>query len=263
MENKVKLHRTRHNKTKSDVNNNVISVFVNFKRYFILIYQFNSNKTKITKPPLLQHQNNSKSNSLSDTMNIITKKKKINKTYIKAKALTTNNSVFFSQSPFKTKKLSTLSKSNIIPNKVNLRLKKKPQMFINNKLNLLYEIESKILIIQKNIRRYLAQVKLEKLKVTPILQGGMCDCNPNIDFMFSFKNDNNINSNSIDYSNTSIDNYIAKNSLTKNKSSILLGEQTNNQLNKTLSSVRSGVSRVSINSNDYDYSDEDYDENDF
>lgn len=44
MENKVKLHRTRHNKTKSDVNNNVISVFVNFKRYFILIYQFNSNK---------------------------------------------------------------------------------------------------------------------------------------------------------------------------------------------------------------------------
>ena len=67
MENKVKLHRTRHNKTKSDVNNNVISVFVNFKRYFILIYQFNkfnSNKTKITKPPLLQHQNNSESNSL-------------------------------------------------------------------------------------------------------------------------------------------------------------------------------------------------------
>ena len=104
MENKVKLRRTRHNKTKSDVNNNVISVFVNFQRYFILIYQFNSNKTKITKPPLLQHQNNSKSNSLSDTMNIITKKKKINKTYIKAKALTTNNSVFFSKSPFKTKK---------------------------------------------------------------------------------------------------------------------------------------------------------------
>ena len=103
-------------------------------------------------------------------MNIITKKKKINKTYIKAKALTTNNSVFFSKSPFKTKKLSMLSKSNIIPNKVKLRLKKKPQMFINNKLNLLYEIESKILIIQKNIRRYLAQVKLEKLKVTQILQ---------------------------------------------------------------------------------------------
>ena len=173
MENKVKLHRTRHNKTKSDVNNNVISVFVNFKRYFILIYQFNkfnSNKTKITKPPLLQHQNNSKSNSLSDTMNIITKKKKINKTYIKAKALTTNNSVFFSKSPFKTKKLSTLSKSNIIPDKVNLRLKKKPQMFINNKINLLYEIESKILIIQNNIIRYLAQVKLEKLKVTQIRQ---------------------------------------------------------------------------------------------
>ena len=136
-------------------------------------------------------------------------------------------------------------------------------MFINNKLNLLYEIESKILIIQKNIRRYLAQVKLEKLKVTQILKGGMCDCNNNIDFMFSFKNDNNSNSNSIDYSNTSIDNYIAKNSLTKNKSSILLGVQANNQLNDTLSSVRSGVSRVSINSNDYDYSDEDYDENDF
>lgn len=57
----------------------------------------------------------------------------------------------------------------------------------------------------------------------------MCDCNNNIDFMFSFKNDNN--SNSIDYSNTSIDNYIAKNSLTKNKSSILLGVQVNNQLN--------------------------------
>ena len=33
-------------------------------------------------------------------------KKKINKTYIKAKALTTNNSVFFSKSPFKTKKIS-------------------------------------------------------------------------------------------------------------------------------------------------------------
>ena len=91
----------------------------------------------------------------------------------------------------------------------------------------------------------------------------MCDCNNNIHFMFSFKNDNNSNSNSIDYSNTSIDNYIAKNSLTKNKSSILLGVQANNQLNDTLSSVRSGVSRVSINSNDYDYSDEDYDENDF
>ena len=59
----------------------------------------------------------------------------------------------------------------------------------------------------------------------------MCDCNNNIDFMFSFKNDNNSNSNSIDYSNTSIDNYIAKNSLTKNKSSILLGVQVKNQLN--------------------------------
>ena len=59
----------------------------------------------------------------------------------------------------------------------------------------------------------------------------MRDCNNNIDFMFSFKNDNNSNSNSIDYSNTSIDNYIAKNSLTKNKSSILLGVQANNQLN--------------------------------
>ena len=90
MENKVKLHRTRHNKTKSDVNNNVISVFVNFKRYFILIYQFNkfnSNKTKITKPPLLQHQNNSKSNSLSDTMNIITKKRKLIKLILKQKHL--------------------------------------------------------------------------------------------------------------------------------------------------------------------------------
>ena len=88
MENKVKLHRMRHNKTKSDVNNNVISVFVNFKRYFILIYQFNSNKTKITKPPLLQHQNNSKSNSLSDTINIITKKKrKLIKLILKQKHL--------------------------------------------------------------------------------------------------------------------------------------------------------------------------------
>ena len=87
MENKVKLHRTRHNKTKSDVNNNVISVFVNFKRYSILIYQFNSNKTKITKPPLLQHQNNSKSNSLSDTMNIITKKRKLIKLILKQKHL--------------------------------------------------------------------------------------------------------------------------------------------------------------------------------
>ena len=127
---------------------------------------------------------------------------------------------------------------------------------------MLYEIESKILIIQKNIRRYLTQVKLEKLKVTQILQGGMCDCNNNIDFMFSFKNENN--SNSIDYSDTSIDNYTSKNSLTKNKSSILLGVQTNN-LNDTLNSVRSNVSRVSINSNDYDYkySDEDYDEKDF
>ena len=57
------------------------------------------------------------------------------------------------------------------------------------------------MINQKNIRRYLAQVKLEKLKVTQILQGGMCDCNNNIDFMFSFKDDNNSNSNSIDYSN--------------------------------------------------------------
>ena len=87
MENKVKLHRTRHNKTKSDVNNNVISVFVNFKMYFILIYQFNSNITKITKPPLLQHQNNSKSNSLSDTMNIITKKRKLIKLILKQKHL--------------------------------------------------------------------------------------------------------------------------------------------------------------------------------
>lgn len=34
MENKVKIHRTKHNKAKSDVNNNVISVFVNVKRYF-------------------------------------------------------------------------------------------------------------------------------------------------------------------------------------------------------------------------------------
>ena len=42
---------------------------------------------------------------------------------------------------------------------------------------------------------------------------------------------NNSNSNSIDYSNTSIDNYIAKNSLTKNKSSILLGVQASHQLN--------------------------------
>ena len=82
--------------------------------------------------------------------------------------------------------------------------------------------------------------------------------------MFSFKNENNSNSNSIDYSDTSIDNYISKNSLTKNKSSILLGVQTNN-LNDTLNSVRSNVSRVSINSNDYNYkySDEDYDEKDF
>ena len=197
-------------------------------------------------------------------MHIITKKKTINKTFIKAKALTTNNSTFFSQSPFKTKKLTTLSKSNIIRSKVNLRLKKKPQVYINSKLNILYEIESKILLIQKNIRRYLAQVKLEKLKVTKILQGEICDCNNNIDFMFSFKNENNSNSNSIEYSNTSIDNYISKNSLTKNKSSILLGVQTNN-LNDTLNSVRSNVSRVSINSNDYDYkySDEDYDEKDF
>lgn len=197
-------------------------------------------------------------------MHIITKKKKINKTFIKAKALTTNNSTFFSQSPYKTKKLTTLSKSNIIRNKVNFRLKKKPQVYINSKLNVLYEIESKILLIQKNIRRYLAQVKLEKLKVTKILQGEICDSNNNIDFMFFFKNENNSNSNSIEHSNYSIDNYISKNSLTKNKSSILLGVQTNN-LNDTLNSVRSNVSRVSINSNDYDYkySDEDYDEKDF
>lgn len=202
---------------------------------------------KIKRPPQIQHQNRKTSNSLSGTMNIV-HKKKINKTFIKAKALTTNNSTYFSKSPFKTKQLTTLSKSNIMRNTTNLRLKKKT----NNKLNILFEIESKVLLIQKNIRRYLAQVKYEKLKVTKLIQGDIND-NNDIDFMFSFKNEN-----SIDYSNTSIDNYISKNSLTKNKSANLLRTKVASPINDSLNSVRSDVSRVSINSSDYDYSDEDY-----
>lgn len=202
---------------------------------------------KIKKPPQIQHQNRKTSNSLSGTMNIV-HKKKINKTFIKAKALTTNNSTYFSKSQFKTKQLTTLSKSNIMRNTTNLRLKKKT----NNKLNILFEIESKVLLIQKNIRRYLAQVKYEKLKVTKLIQGDIND-NNDIDFMFSFKNEN-----SIDYSNTSIDNYISKNSLTKNKSANLLRTKVASPINDSLNSVRSDVSRVSINSSDYDYSDEDY-----
>lgn len=181
---------------------------------------------------------------------------------------------------FKVKKLKTLSKSNHFISTTPI-VKKHKGIFkakINNvqkpkgKIDIFFEFEKKTLMIQKNIRRLLAVRKMERLKITNIIQGNNSSFDDNHNDSHD-KYDMDISNQKITKqitfkkeSNTSSLNSSEKclkckvNNLTKNKSANLLGIQQTLSVNDSMNSLRSGVSRVSFDSDDIDFSDEDDEE---
>lgn len=179
---------------------------------------------------------------------------------------------------FKMKKLKTLSKSNHFTSTTPI-VKKHKGIFKakitsvpkpKGKIDIFFEFEKKTLMIQTNIRRLLAVRKMERLKITNIIQGNNSsfddnNCNDKYDMEISnqkltkqitFKKDSNTSS-----LNSSEKCMKCKvNNLTKNKSANLLGIQQNMSLNDSMNSLRSGVSKVSLDSEDINFTDEDDDE---
>lgn len=179
---------------------------------------------------------------------------------------------------FKMKKLKTLSKSNHFTSTTPI-VKKHKGIFKakitsvpkpKGKIDIFFEFEKKTLMIQTNIRRLLAVRKMERLKITNIIQGNNSsfddnNCNDKYDMDISnqkltkqitFKKDSNTSS-----LNSSEKCMKCKvNNLTKNKSANLLGIQQNMSLNDSMNSLRSGVSKVSLDSEDINFTDEDDDE---
>lgn len=198
----------------------------------------------------------------------------------------------------KIKALQTLSKSTTLKTKnYNVQCKKllqnqqKPNVSDNalkmsdgmGKIDILYEFEKKTLIIQKNVRRLLSKRKMEQLKVIKLIKGemtfndknGLYDSNNNNDDNYSnekplvlkqltFKKDNSNSSDPGNSENSSEKNKKSKIFLTKNKSANLLNIGNVGSLNDSMNSLRSGVSQVSIHSNEINFlEEEDEDEDDF
>lgn len=179
---------------------------------------------------------------------------------------------------FKMKKLKTLSKSNHFTSTTPI-VKKHKGIFKakitsvpkpKGKIDIFFEFEKKTLMIQTNIRRLLAVRKMERLKITNIIQGNNSsfddnNCNDKYDMDISnqkltkqitFKKDSNTSS--LNSSEKCLKCKV--NNLTKNKSANLLGIQQNMSLNDSMNSLRSGVSKVSLDSEDINFTDEDDDE---
>lgn len=170
----------------------------------------------------------------------------------------------------KMKKLKTLNKSSNF-NTSSIKLKKKETITkkteSKGKIDILFEFERCTLLLQKNIRRLLAYRKMERLKVTKLIQGddsSMTEYN-NIDSdsqpivlkKMTFKKESSSSDNSIENKSRS------KKSLGKNKSANLLGLQSNTNINDSMSSMRSGVSHVSVDLDELSLSDEDDDDDEF
>ena len=180
---------------------------------------------------------------------------------------------------FKMKKLKTLSKSNHFTSTTPI-VKKHKGIFKTKitsvpkpkgKIDIFFEFEKKTLMIQTNIRRLLAVRKMERLKITSIIQGNnssfddnqnnndkydMDISNQKLTKQITFKKDSNTSS--LNSSEKCLKSKV--NNLTKNKSANLLGIQQNMSLHNSMKSLRSGVSKVSLDSDDINFTDEDDEE---
>lgn len=198
----------------------------------------------------------------------------------------------------KIKTLQTLSKSTTLKTKkIHAQCKKllqnqqKPNATDNTlkmsdgmgKIDILYEFEKKTLLIQKNVRRLLSKRKMEQLKVIKLIKGEMTfndkngvvyDCNNDDNYsnqkplvlkQLTFKKDNSNSSDHGSSENSSEKNKKSKLSLVKNKSANLLNIGHGGSLNDSMNSLRSGVSQVSIQSNEINFleEEEEEDEDDF
>ena len=168
------------------------------------------------------------------------------------------------------KKLKTLNKSTNF-NTASIKLKKKETITKKTepkgKIDVLFEFERCTLLLQKNIRRLLAYRKMERLKVTKLIQGNDSamteynnidsDSQPIVLKKMTFKKESSSSDNSIENKSRS------KKSIAKNKSANLLGLQSNTNINDSMSSMRSGVSHVSVDLDELSLSDEDDDNDEF
>lgn len=177
------------------------------------------------------------------------------------------------------KQLNTLTKTSntqsplVKKKKIILEnIKKKEETPTNkkevDKIDVLFELEKKALSIQRNVRRLFARKKMEQLLVMKLIQGGSL-LNKNkeekeqiedneMEKQLTFKKENS-NSSGYENSQNSIDKNSHKN-IVKNKTSNLLGLQKTQNLNDSVTSLQSAVSKVSINSDELDFSDDDDDE---
>lgn len=139
-----------------------------------------------------------------------------------------------------------------IKKKVNFNNNAKNQ----NKIGVLFELEKKSIIIQKHFRGFIARKKFHQHKILNLFKGNSEDCEDKI--IVNHDNNNNtdviLNSKLSDKLETQRDNFPKK-----NKESLLAVKSSNNGLGSGLSSSRSEVSRVSINSEELNFS-EDSDE---